>query len=151
MEIKTLRKSSCVVISFLVIIISSTATYANDYFGILQVTEPSSGLKRIVIQRSDSKRFCEILNEEFWSGVKTTCPNCIKDFSIISESIPHSYRGIYKNKPIIFPYLSSKEDRIIFFGIPMKDAIKLCKTLAEAYKIKLNRPAKAIIPLNIND
>lgn len=148
---KTPRKSRYVAISFLVIIISSTATYANDYFGILQVTDPRSGLKRIVFQRSDSKRFCEILNEDFWSGVKTTCPNCLKDFSLVSKSIPPPYRGIYKNKPIIFPYLSSKEDKIIFFGIPMKDAIKLCKTLAKAYKTKLNRPAKAIIPLNIND
>lgn len=146
---KVLRKSIFIIIPFLLIIISSTTTYANDYFGILQFTDPSSGLTRIVFQRSDSKRFCKILNKDFWKGVKTTCPNCVKDYSVVSESIPPSYRGIYQNKPIIFPYLSSKEDRIIFFGIPIKDAIEVCKSVAKAYKTQLNRPAKAIIPVNI--
>ena len=141
-----------VVLSFFVtffgIILLYYSVDAADYYGILQFTDPNSGLTRIVFQKSENKKLCETLNDNFWRGVKSNCPHCVKDSSAVSKSIPPPYKGIYHDKPISFPYLSSKEDRVIFLGIPISQSIEICKSYAQAYRSKLNRPAKAIIPIN---
>lgn len=124
---------------------------ARDYYAVLQFTDPSSGLTQLVFQKCDSNYLCEKLNENHWKGVRTSCPTCVKDFETCSTTIPNSYKGIYQNKPMIFPYLSSKKDRIIYLGVAMEDAVKVCKWMTNAYKTKLNRQAIAVLPLDLNE
>jgi hypothetical protein len=129
--------------------IRAVPAHANETYSMLQFTEPESGLSQIVFQRCDSKSLCKELNKSQWESVRTSCPNCVKELETCLDVLPDSYKGIYENKPIAFPYLSSRKDRIIFTGIPRSDAIKACKMAAEEYKTKLNRPATAIMPMDL--
>lgn len=150
MTMESLRLISYIfLMTLLLTLYSSTTSFADDYFAVLQFTDPSSGLTQIVFQQCNTIGLCKKLNENHWKGVRTSCPKCVKDIASCLKSIPPSYKGIYENKPIIFPYLSSKRDRIVFCGVAMDDAIKFCKWLANGYRTKLNRPATAIMPMNI--
>ena len=137
----------CIVLMF--IAFQAVPVQAKDYYAVLQFTNPKIGLSQLVFQKCDSKMLCRKLNENHWKGVRTSCPNCVRDFEFCGTTISNSYKGIYRNKPIMFPYLSSKNDRIIYFGVAMEDAIKICKWAVDAYKTKLNRPAIAILPLDL--
>jgi hypothetical protein len=122
---------------------------ANDFYGMLQFTDSKTRLTQIVFQRCDSKSLCRKLNESQWDSIRTSCLNCLKEFETCLDVLPDSYKGIYENKPIVFPYLSSREDRIIFFGVPMKDAIRACKLAAKSYETKFNRQATVIMPMDL--
>jgi hypothetical protein len=130
-------------------ILLSSKSYAGDYFAFLQFKDPNTGLIQQVFKKCESKWLAKKLNESHWNGVKTSCPDCIKEFDSCIKKLPSSVEGIFENKQIIFPYLSSKKDRIIYLGVPMDDAIRVAKWMENAYKTKLNRPAKAIMPLDL--
>ena len=132
--------------------IISSPSYAKEYFAILQINDPSSGLTRIVIQRSDNKLVAQLLNKNFWKGVQTTCPHCDKEIETILTDLPPSYSEIFQDKPMVFPYLSWKEDRIIVFGVPMNEAVKVCNWMTNQYKTQLKRQdAKTILPKSLTD
>ena len=139
------------IIIFIAVIIS-TPSYAQEYFAFLQINDTSSGLVRIIIQKTEQKKIAQLLNKNFWRGTKTTCPHCDKEIESILTKLPSSYSGIFRNEPIEFPYLSSKKDRIIFYGVPMNDAVKACNWMTNAYKTRLNRQdAKTILPKSLTD
>jgi hypothetical protein len=121
---------------------------AGGCYAALEFTDPKSRLTQLVFQRCDSKSDCRKLNKDRWISVVASCPDCVKDLESCFDVLPDSYKGIYENKPIIFPYLSSEEDRIIHYGVPMKDAIRACKRTAESYKKDFNRPAVVIMPMD---
>lgn len=119
---------------------------ADNYIAFLQYSNPD-GLNLFVFQMDvPNKRECHALNENHWIGAKTTCPNCkIKDSGCLSK-LPGSYVGIANNSPIIFPYLSWQKDRIVFLGIPMPNAVQICKNMTREYQNKLNRQAICVLP-----
>lgn len=138
--------ASCI---FGLYVCEAVPTYAAGCYAALEFTEPKSRLTQLVFQRCDGKSDCRKLNGDRWKSVMASCPDCVKDIESCFDVLPDSYKGIYENKPIIFPYLSSEEDRIIYFGVPMKDAIRACKRTAESYKKDFNRPATVIMPMNL--
>ena len=140
-----------ILLALILVLFSNTTYAAEKYYAVLQFKDPNTGLVQIVFQRCDSRWLANKLNEGHWNGVKTTCPQCIKEIDSCVQQIPSSFEGIFENRQIIFPYLSSKEDRIIYLGVPMEDAIRLAKWMENGYKTKLNRPAKAIMPLTLNE
>lgn len=146
---KIYKKNVFFIILFFILL--PNISYAKDFFAILQFKDPNTGLIQQVFQRCDSKWLAKKLNASHWNGVRTSCPDCIKEIESCIETIPPSYKGIFQNRPIIFPYLSSKKDRIVYSGVPMQEAIKVAKWMENAYKIKLNRPAKAIMPLTLTE
>jgi len=139
------------ILNFLLLItlLIPSLAIAEDYFAFLQFKDPNTGLTQQVFQKSESKRLAKELNKSHWNGVKTSCPDCIKEFESCIKKLPSSVEGIFENKQIVFPYLSSKKTRVIFAGIPMDDAIRVARWMENAYKTKLNRPAKAVMPLDL--
>jgi len=134
-------------IALLVIIFQAESVQAEDYHAVLQITNPKTELTQLVFQECDSKTFCGQLNQDYWRGLKTSCPDCVKEIDTFVPTIPDPYKGVYKNKPITFPYVSYKHIRIIVFGVPMGNAIEVCKQMVDRFE-KSNSQAKAILPLN---
>ena len=138
---------SRVAVSMFMMLVAQIAL-ANEYIGILQFSHPS-GMTQLVFQTNvvDMKN-CRDLNDYHWRGVKTTCPTCKLEESLCTKKMPASYEGLIKNERTIVPYLSSQDDRIVYFGVKMTDAINACKKMESGYIEKLNRPAKCIMPLD---
>lgn len=140
-------KHSIALSAFLFIpLIYCPTAFAGNYIAILQYSNPD-GLTVIVFQMDvPNKQECSALNKNHWLGAKTTCPKCkIEDSGCLSK-LPSSYVGIENNSPFVFPYLSWQKDRILFLGIPMPNAVQICKTMTREYQNKLNRQAICVLP-----
>lgn len=119
---------------------------ARETIAFLQFSN-SSGATQLVYQMdATNENICNALNENHWRGIKTNCPDCKKEQAGCLSELPSSYTGMLSNKSIVLPYLSSENDRIIIVGMPMGQAIEMCKTMAEGYRNKLNRQASCITP-----
>ena len=119
---------------------------ARDTIAFLQFSD-STGRTQLVYQMAvPNEEVCNALNENHWRGTKGSCPDCKKDHAGCMSELPSSYIGIATNYIIIFPYVSSENDRIIFVGMPIDEAITMCQTVAQGYREKINRPAKCILP-----
>ena len=130
----------------LVMMIISPLSYAGEKIAYLQFSN-SAGWTQLVYQlKAKSKRGCKLLNDGYWKGAKTTCPDCKIDYSGCISELPVSYKGVIDNKPLVFPYISSANDRIIYFGMPMNEGKRICKAMVDIYINKLNRPAVCVLP-----
>jgi len=133
------------IITFTIIIAGKAQ--AGDLIAVLQYTNSDNGLTQIVYQtKVQSKRLCNALNKNYWKGVKTSCPQCIKDHEGCLGKMPKGYEPMLYNKPILFPYISFGNYRIVFMGVPMNEAIRQCKYQEYIVRTKLHRTVISIIP-----
>ena len=122
-----------------------TDTNTETYFGMIEYTFESTGVTHLVFQKADSdKSFCNELNEGYLLGLKTTCPDCAIKSKFCSTSLPSAYQDIFSDKPMVLPFLSAPNKRIVVLGIPVQQAISLCHEMAEAWRMGMNQEAKCI-------
>lgn len=137
------KKIILIGISFLFIFASNSQ--AGNYIAVLQISAPT-GLTEMIFQTNcKSKKLCELLNKNFWKGVRTSNP-WTKDYEGCLSSMPRGFEPVLYNQPIQFPYLTSEKDRIVVFGLPLNESIEVCKALSKIYRNQLKRPAKCIMP-----
>lgn len=124
----------------------AAATNANEIIAVLQISDDQGWVQTIYQTGVKDKRLCKKLNEAHWAGLRTTCPQCKKDFEGCIDEFSPAYKGLLNNKPIVFPYLSSRGDRIVFWGLPVPKAIDVCRTIVKEYQKSLKRDAQCIVP-----
>lgn len=132
---------------FIVIIIFlhfPAACIAKDYFGFIQYHDVNSGATYIVFQSSDSKALCKALNKNFWTGVRTSCPQCNLELSGCDTELPSAYRDIFKNQPLVVPYVSAPYTRIAIFGVSLGEAKTLCRIIAQNWEKRIGQPTNFI-------
>lgn len=134
-----------IIFVILFILVPFTAI-ADNKIAMLQFSNQDGWTQLVFQMHVESQSMCKKLNQNHWKGVKTYCQDCKIDFDGCVDKIPSSYQGIEGNKPIVFPYLSSRYDRIVYFGMPIETAKNICQEMASSYKAKLNRDAKCILP-----
>lgn len=118
--------------------------WAAEYYSSLQISDPLSGVTQIIFQSADSKKLCKALNENFWRGLRTSCPQCRRESSTCDTVLPSAYRGIFNDKPMVFPYVSAPSTRIVILGIPLQQSISMCHETARQWKHGMNQQAKCI-------
>lgn len=130
---------------FILLFILDEIAYAQNYYGTIQYTKPETMVTHLVFQEaSPDKKFCLDLNKNYIRGLMTTCPTCEIELQGCSKKMDGPYRDIFKDKPIMFPYLSAPYTRIAVFGVPMKEAIAICKEMAVIWQRGMNQEARCI-------
>lgn len=138
-----LYKKSIFLTAFLLNIATASA---GDMIAFLKFSN-EAGWKQLNYQMSvASKSLCYALNESYWQGVKNSCPNCAKLESGCLSTLPSEYIGMINNSPIALPYVTSGDDRAVFSGMPIVDAIHLCQSIANETQKQMNEAASCIIP-----
>jgi len=127
-------------------VILPNVVLAGGHIAVLQFSNPYGWTQLVYQLNVKNRSVCEKLNDSHWKGVKTNCKECKIDFKDCVGSVPQSHSGIVHNKSILYPYLSSMQDRIIYFGMPIEAANNFCLEMENAYKNILNRDAKCILP-----
>src|SRR3989344_8284856 len=118
--------------------------WAAEYYGSLQISDPLSGVTQIVFQSADSKKLCKALNENFWRGLRTSCPQCRRESSSCDTTLPSAYRDIFSDKPLVLPYVSAPYTRIVILGVPLQQTTSMCREMARQWKQGMNQQAKCI-------
>ncbi len=122
-----------------------SVSHAQNYYGTVQYTKPSTGVTHIVFQEaSPDKSFCEALNVNYLRGIRTTCPDCVVEMHGCSKSLNGAYRNIFLDKPMVLPYVSAPHTRIVITGVPMEEALSICHEMAALWRKGMNRDAKCI-------
>ena len=120
------------IILFATISITITVSEARaDIYGLLQISSKSSPLVQLVIYRASKENIANQLMNNYWAGIRSTCADCNLDYSSCSSTLSPTYFDTFQNKPIIFPYVSSKNVRIILMGVPEADGNRICEEFAE--------------------
>lgn len=118
-----------------------------NFIATLQIKRPSSKMIWTYFYLyAKGENSCKTIAEHYWRGMRTTCEDCIKEFDECLTYLPAGYKEIEQNKPIVFPYLSSKAARIVIWGVPMNEAKETCKQLANEYRKGLDPKAICIMP-----
>ena len=117
-----------------------------EYYSLMQITNPAAGITQIVIQPADTRKLCAALNATYWRGLKTTCPHCKLEMSGCDTKLPDVYRGIFEDKPIVFPYVSWPYFRIVLFGVAISTLEPICRKLAAQIRANTRKPARCISP-----
>ena len=117
-----------------------------EYYGIMQITNPSTGITQIVIQPADTRKFCAALNSMYWRGMRTSCPHCKLEMSSCDTKLPNAYRDIFEDKPTVFPYVSAPHYRIVLFGAPIFTLKPMCRQIAARMRASTMKPARCVSP-----
>lgn len=131
-------------LSLLVGLVLFETLWAAEYYGSLQISDSSSGVTQIVFQSADSRKLCKALNENFWRGLRTSCPQCRRELSSCDTTLPSAYRDIFNDKPMVFPYVSAPYTRIVILGVSLQQTTSMCHEMARQLQQGMNQEAKCI-------
>lgn len=129
-----------------------TITFAGwftlGYYAFLQVAAPNSNLVLIMIYKTDTKKKCENAIQDWQTGIRTTCPECIFQDSKCSKTLPLLLKDVFDNKSGIFPYIVIGKTRVIFVGVPLELGNQLCEQRTNYYTNILHEKALCIRAVN---
>ena len=112
----------------------------------LQIANPKGWMQVIYFLDTKSEGICKGLIDNYWRGLQTRCPECVKEFSGCLDTLPKSYSNIIPGRAIVFPYIASQKLRIIYAGMPLAEAIQICRQTARNFREHINRPATCVLP-----
>ncbi len=96
-----------------------------------QIVDHPNGAQSHYLQlKIQSRKLCNMLIKVYFKSVRVDCPSCKQFFKSCDVGVPNGTRQLINNEVWATPYVSQRDNRTWFTGVPRSTSSQVCRKLA---------------------